>query len=68
MSLKYFGSIRDTASKRKYALKIYKLIIEVISKIIGFIQNGISYKELNYIQRFIAFAFFRSSWCQEKII
>jgi len=68
MSLKYFGSIRDTASKKKYALKIYKLIIEVISKIIGFIQNGISYKELNYIQRFIAFAFFRSSWCQEKII
>jgi hypothetical protein len=68
MSLKYFGSIRDTASKKKYAFKIYKLITEIISKIIIFIQNGISYKELNYIQRFIAFAFFRCTWCQDKII
>jgi hypothetical protein len=37
MSLKYFGSIRDETSKKKYALKIYKLITEIILKIISFI-------------------------------
>jgi hypothetical protein len=44
MSLKYFGSIRDEASKKKYAFKIYKLMIVTIVKIINLVDNGISFK------------------------
>lgn len=68
MSLKYFGSIFNQTSKKKYAFKIYKLMIVIIAKIINFIESGISFKELSYIQRFIAFSYFRFSWCQQKIV
>ena len=40
----------------------------MIVKIIGFISSGISFKEVEPLQRFIAFCFFRLTWVQNQII
>ena len=37
-------------------------------KVIKFIANGISFKEVRPLQKFVAFAYFRYSWVQEQIV
>lgn len=68
MNLRYFGSIRDQTLQKKYASKYYKFLINTLIKIIQFILHGINYKELSSLQKFVAYAYFRFSWCQNQII
>ena len=68
MSLRYFGSLRDASAQKQFAMKFYKFLINILIKIIGFIMNGISFKELVSLQQFVAFAYFRFSWCQDQIV
>jgi hypothetical protein len=68
MSLRYFGIIHDTEAQKRYAMKYYTFLINALSKIIGFIANGISFKEVGPLQKFVAFAFFRFGWVQDQII
>jgi hypothetical protein len=44
MNLRYFGSIRDESSKKRYAHKFYQILIGNVIKIINFIDHGISFK------------------------
>lgn len=37
-------------------------------KTIKFISNGISFKEVKPLQKFVAFAYFRFNWVQDQII
>lgn len=67
MHLRCFGSIRQP-DKKKYALKYYRLLLTNLARIIQFIDSGISFKEVTYIQRFVAFVFFRHGWCQTHIV
>ncbi len=68
MNLRYFSCISSESLKKKYSLKFYQLLIGNLTKIIEFINNGISFKEVNYIQRFVAYVYFRLPWCQSIIV
>jgi len=68
MNLRYFGIIHEHEYQLKYALKYYKLIVNVLIKVVRFICNGISFKEVRPLQKFVAFAYFRFNWVQDQII
>ena len=68
MGLRYFGIIEDRQSQEKYALKYYTFLINTLSKIIRFIMNGISFKEVTPFQKFVSFAYFRLGWVQDQIV
>lgn len=68
MNLRYFGSTRDPAAQKRYARKYYRFLINTLVRIIQFVINGISFKELVALQKFVAYAFFRLAWVQDQII
>lgn len=68
MSLRYFGILHDVNAQKKYAMKYYTFLVKMIIKIIGFISSGISFKEVEPLQRFVGFCFFRFTWVQDQIV
>lgn len=42
--------------------------MNALMKTIKFISNGISFKEVKPLQKFVAFAYFRFNWVQDQII
>lgn len=68
MNLRYFGSIGSSSLQKKYAMKYYTFLINTLIRLITFIMHGISFKELASFQKFVAYTFFRFSWCQNQII
>lgn len=67
MSLRYFGIINDQQAQVKYATKYYTFLVNVLLKVIRFITNGLSFKEVAPLQKFVAFAFFRFTWVQNEV-
>jgi len=49
-------------------LLYYKFITAVLSKVIAYTELGITFNELQCIQKFIAFSYFLFPWIQDKII
>lgn len=43
-------------------------MVSVLLKIIAYTESGITFHELQCIQKFIAFCYFRFPWIQDKII
>ena len=68
MNLRYFGTIRNSSKQKKYAMKYYTFLIHTLIKIIEMVINGITYKELISLQKFIAYVYFRFSWVQKHVI
>jgi hypothetical protein len=68
MNLRYFGSIRDPTLQKKYAKKYYTFLINTLIKIVEFILHGINFKELSSLQKFVSYAYFRFSWCQNQVV
>lgn len=68
LRLKYFCSIRNQQQRLAFAKKFYLFILLVLRKIIELTANGINFKQLVSIHRFIAYAYFRFPWCQDELI
>lgn len=68
LRLKYFCSIRNQQHRLAFAKKFYRLLLLVLRKIIELTAQGINFKELVSIHRFIAYAYFRLPWCQDELV
>lgn len=68
LRLKYFCSIRNQQHRLTFAKKFYLFILLVLRKIIELTANGINFKQLVSIHRFIAYTYFRFPWCQDELI
>jgi hypothetical protein len=64
LSTRYLTLHQNENTKKTLYLKYYKFIIVVLSKIIACTGTGITFHELQCIQKFIAFAYFRFPWIQ----
>ena len=68
LSTRYLTLHQNENTKKSVYLEYYKFIIAVLSKIIIGTGTGITYHELQCIQKFIAFSYFRFPWIQQKIV
>ncbi len=68
LSTRYLTLHQNENTKKALYLRYYKFIISVLSKVIVCTGIGITFHELQCIQKFIAFAYFRFPWIQQKII
>jgi hypothetical protein len=61
-------AIQNYKVKKKLGGKLYGFICSILSKIVQSTAIGFTYHELQCIQKFVAYAYFRFPWLQKKLI
>lgn len=68
LSINYFYLIKSPQEKMEIGLKFYGFIYAILQKIIVSTTMGITYHELQCIQKFIGYVYFRCKWIQNLVV